>query len=92
MINETGDMKILGNFRRLIDLVIADVLYNPSNAVLSIASLEAKLAAAIAAVNDIGGEDRAEQVCDRCAAGGLRGSDRAGQRLAQYLKGERRIG
>src|SRR5690349_5235386 len=54
MINETGDMKILGNFRRLIDLVMAAVLYNPSNVILSVAALEAKLAAAIAAVNDIG--------------------------------------
>lgn len=52
--NETGDMKILGNFRRMIDLVIADVLYNPSNVVLTVASLEAKLAEAIAVVNDIG--------------------------------------
>jgi len=54
MINETGDMKILGNFRRLIDLVTADVRYNPSNLVLTVASLEEKLASAIGAVNDIG--------------------------------------
>jgi hypothetical protein len=53
MANETGDMKILGNFRRLIDIAIADVLYKPSNVVLSAASFEAKLATAIAAVNDI---------------------------------------
>jgi hypothetical protein len=47
-------MKILGNFRRLIDLILPDGLYNPSNALLGAASLEAKLAAAIAGVGDIG--------------------------------------
>ena len=47
MANETGDMKITGNFRRLVDFIIADALYDPSNAVLNIANLETKLAAAI---------------------------------------------
>lgn len=54
MANETGDMKITGNFRRLVDLIIADALYDPSNAVLDIANLETKLTAAIASVEDIG--------------------------------------
>lgn len=54
MANETGDMKITGNFRRLIDLVAADALYLPSNNVLRISNLEARLAAAIASVADIG--------------------------------------
>lgn len=54
MANETGDMKITGNFRRLIDLVIPDVLYNPPNLVLEIAKLEQKLAAGIAGIEDIG--------------------------------------
>ncbi len=54
MANETGDMKITGNFRRLVDLVIPDGLYKPSNAVLVVANLEASLAAAIGSVEDIG--------------------------------------
>lgn len=53
MANETGDMKILGNFRKLIDLIIGATLYDPTNVVLTVASLEAMLAAAIAAVEDI---------------------------------------
>jgi hypothetical protein len=51
---ETGDRKILGNFRRLIDLVAADALYRPGNAELEAPKLEARLAPSIAAVNDIG--------------------------------------
>ena len=51
---ETGDMKILGNFRRMIDLIKADALYNPSNALLVIGKLEQKLAASIISVDDIG--------------------------------------
>lgn len=53
MANETGDMKIIGYFRRLIDLVETDSLYEPSNAALSVANLETKLTAAIAAVERI---------------------------------------
>ncbi len=54
MSNETGDMKILGNFRRLIDIVKADALYNPSNALLEATKLENSLAGSISAVDDIG--------------------------------------
>lgn len=54
MPNETGDMKITGNFRRLIDLVIPDVLYVPGNAELDVVKLEGRLAAAIDGVGDIG--------------------------------------
>jgi hypothetical protein len=54
MPNETGDMKILGNFRRLIDLVKTKDLYNPSNTTLSVANLEAQLALSISAVEEIG--------------------------------------
>ena len=54
MPNETGDMKITGNFRRLIDFVIPDALYAPTNSNVAIVNLEAGLAAAIAAVAEIG--------------------------------------
>ena len=34
MPDESGDLKLLGNFRKLIDLVPADDNYKPSNAAL----------------------------------------------------------
>ena len=54
MANETEDMKITGNFRKLTDFIIADILYDPSNAVLDIANLETNLTASIGSVEDIG--------------------------------------
>lgn len=54
MPSETGDMKILGNFRRLIDLVAADAAYQPNNGILKTGNLETRLAAASGAVDDIG--------------------------------------
>jgi len=53
MSSGTGDMKVLGNFRRLIDQVSADPSYNPSNATLAKAALETQYAAALAAVEDV---------------------------------------
>ena len=53
MSSGTGDMKVLGNFRRLIDQVSADPNYNPSNVTLAKASLETQYAAALAAVEDV---------------------------------------
>lgn len=53
MPSESGDMKILGNFRRLIDQVSADASYNPANPALTIAALEARYAAALAAVESV---------------------------------------
>lgn len=40
MPTESGDMKLLGNFRKLIDQVSADANYNPANAALKVAALE----------------------------------------------------
>lgn len=54
MPNETGDMKILGNFRRLIDFAMADAQYAPGNNDLKITMLEDYLTAARGAVEDIG--------------------------------------
>lgn len=53
MPSESGDMKLLGNFRRLIDQVSADASYNPANPTLTVAALEARYAAALAAVESI---------------------------------------
>jgi hypothetical protein len=54
MANETGDMKILGNYRRLIDILRADVTYQPSNALLKASQMELQLVAGSSAVEAIG--------------------------------------
>lgn len=53
MPNEAGDMKLLGNFRTLVDQVSADSTYNPSNPALAVAALEAKYTAGHAAVSSV---------------------------------------
>lgn len=53
MPSEAGDMKLMGSFRRLIDEVSADPTYNPSNALLKPAALEAQYTAALAAVEGV---------------------------------------
>ncbi len=40
MPSESGDMKLLGNFRKLIDLVSADPAYNPANPNITVTALE----------------------------------------------------
>jgi hypothetical protein len=51
--NESGDMKILGCFRRLLDLISAETAYNPSNPWLKIEFLNSKLLEAENAVKQI---------------------------------------
>src|SRR5258708_25214379 len=53
MPNEAGDMKLLGNFRKLIDHVTADPKYAPTNAALKVIALEAQYTAALAAVQSL---------------------------------------
>jgi len=53
MPGESGDLKLLGNFRKLIDLVSADPNYKPSNASLTPAALNAQHTAGLAAANDV---------------------------------------
>lgn len=54
MANESGDMKLLGNFSKLIELVSIDPNYNPANAAIKAPALNAQKAAALAAVESIG--------------------------------------
>jgi hypothetical protein len=54
MANESGDSKLLGNFSKLIELVSVNADYNPANPVLTVASLNAKKTAGLAAVSDVG--------------------------------------
>lgn len=51
--SESGDNKILGNFRKLIDEVAADPTYNPANAKHKIPALEAQYTAGDAAVTAV---------------------------------------
>jgi len=53
MANESGDLKLLANFRKLIDLVSADNNYKPSNAALKPPALEAQHAAGLAAAHEV---------------------------------------
>ena len=53
MPSETGDMRVLSNFRKLIDQVSADAGYNPSNPLLAKTALETQYAAAHAAVENV---------------------------------------
>lgn len=50
MPNEAGDMKLIGNFRQLIDRVLAELNYKPANAALKVVGLNAQHAAALNAV------------------------------------------
>jgi len=53
MANETGDMKLLGNFRKLIDRVKNEPDYKPSNAALTAAAMDAQHAAGLAIVQEL---------------------------------------
>jgi hypothetical protein len=53
MPGESGDLKLLGNFRKLIDLVSADPNYKPSNATLMPPALNTQHTTALAAANDV---------------------------------------
>jgi len=53
MPNEAGDMKLLGNFRKLIDYVSADSTYNPSNSALAKTALEDQYTEALASAQEV---------------------------------------
>ena len=53
MTTESGDNKLIGNFRKLIDELTAGAGYNPANAKLEIPALEAQYNAADAAVDGV---------------------------------------
>jgi hypothetical protein len=53
MANESGDLKLLGNFRKLIDLVSADTAYKPSNATIKPSALDGQHTAALASAQDV---------------------------------------
>jgi hypothetical protein len=54
MANESGDMKLLGNFSKLIELISVNPDYNPANEAIKVPALNAQKTAAQAVVTDIG--------------------------------------
>ena len=56
MANEAGDMKLLGNFSRLIELVSVNSDYNPANLSLKIPALNTQKTAGSTAVSDVGAQ------------------------------------
>jgi hypothetical protein len=70
MPTESGDRKLLGNYRQLIDLVSADVNYNPANADITKASLTAHYAGSLAALDDVAAKNAPNKMAtsDRQAA------------------------
>lgn len=59
MPSESGDMKLLGNFSKLIELISTDPNYNPANAKVKLPALTAQKAAALAAVGNVGTNEAA---------------------------------
>lgn len=57
MATESGDAKLLGNFSKLIEFVSLNPDYNPANAALKVPALNARKAAAVNAVADIGAQE-----------------------------------
>lgn len=53
MPTEAGDMKLLGNYRKLIDLISAEPNYNPSNAKITKPALETHYTTSQAAAQDV---------------------------------------
>jgi hypothetical protein len=54
MANEAGDLKLLGNFRKLIDLLKAEPAYAPPNPKLTTAAMELQYTASLAVAQDVG--------------------------------------
>lgn len=53
MPTESGDMKLLGNFRKLIDLVSADPGYDPTNPTIIVTALETRYTSGQAAATNV---------------------------------------
>lgn len=58
MASESGDMKLIGNFGQLIELVSLDPNYNPANPALPAPALNTRKTAGMAAVTSLGQAER----------------------------------
>jgi hypothetical protein len=70
MANESGDLKLLGNFRKLVDFVSADTNYNPANADITKAALAIHYTASQGSVDDVAAKQAPSKIAinDRQAA------------------------
>jgi hypothetical protein len=59
MPSESGDMKLLGNFSKLIELISIDPNYNPANAKIKVPALTTQKTTALAAVSGVGTNEAA---------------------------------
>lgn len=59
MAAESGDMKLLGNFGKLIELISLNPDYNPANPALPVPALNTRKTAALAAVTVVGAKEAA---------------------------------
>lgn len=57
MPSESGDMKLLGNFSKLIELISINPDYNPANAQIKVPALTTQKTTALAAVGDVGSNE-----------------------------------
>jgi hypothetical protein len=57
MASESGDMKLLGNFSKLIELISVNPDYNPANPAIKLPALNAQKTAALAAITEIGSKE-----------------------------------
>lgn len=57
MPSESGDLKTLGNFSKLIEFISINTDYNPANPILKLPALNAQKTAALAAVAEIGAKE-----------------------------------
>jgi hypothetical protein len=86
MANESGDMKLLGNFSKLVELVSIDSNYNPANALIKVPALNAKKAAALAAVENIGPVEAAYKAAINDRQEGFEGLSPAVSRAGNMFK------
>lgn len=70
MPTETGDMKLIGNFRKLIDFCAAEAAYKPPNPLLEIDAMNARHVAGLSAVEDIAAKMPTQKIAvnERAAA------------------------
>ena len=73
MPTESGDQKLLGNYRKLIDMVFADTNYNPTNGDITKPALAAHYTGSLAALDDV----TTENAPHKMATSQLVGSDTA---------------
>lgn len=59
MPSESGDMKLLGNFSQLIELISLNPDYNPANATIKVPALNTQQTGGLAALTDLGAKEAA---------------------------------